>query len=101
MEDAVQPVTRRGARSREGDEVDGGRLETEFGEERVDRKPRVAGVVLQPSESFLRGAADDATVPQHGRRRAVCLVEAENDHPACRIRVRGSAVPSGEMTAAA
>ena len=59
----------------------------ELGEQRVDRAPRIPGVVLEAREALLGGAADDPTVAEDGRGRAVRLGDPEDDHVPGSIRL--------------
>src|SRR5207249_3777545 len=80
VDDPVHPLSREGAGPGEHAEVDGRALDSEIGEQRVDGRARVSRVVLQSREPLLGGAADDRAVTQHRGRRAVGLVDAEDDH---------------------
>ncbi len=60
--DTVHPLVGGDARAREDDEVERAAVEGELAQQRVDRAPRIARVVLQPREALLGGAADDLAV---------------------------------------
>src|SRR5262249_15400944 len=80
VEDAIHPVARIRAEAGQGDQIDGGRGETELAQERGHRLARVAGVVLQPAEPLLGRAGDDLAVTQDRRGRTVGFGNAEDDH---------------------
>src|SRR5437762_1690517 len=79
--DTGHPLVGRDARAREDDEVERAAVEVELAQERVDRAPRIARVVLQPREALLGCEADDQDVAQDRGRRAMGLADPQDEHP--------------------
>src|SRR5262249_34231751 len=80
VEHLIEPLARGRPCARQRHEIDLGGTDAALAEERVDGEARVAGVVLEPGEALLGGAADDPTVLEKSGGGAVGLVDAENDH---------------------